>query len=194
MPPPEPMLTRDARPSLSLPPPLPLPPARAAASPSQESFYKDCLAAGDVTQLAFYQDVLVGAVACRLEAPQGGAEGKGKLYIMTLGVLPPYRGQGIGRRLLNHTLAEARKQDKASEVYLHVQTNNDDAVNFYKWVPAWKLPPKSPSYEPAPPSLTPHPPSRPRAKRKPPVRLLTMSRAGSTTSRSRRRSRGTTVK
>jgi len=98
----------------------------------QESFYKDCLAAGDVTQLAFYQDVLVGAVACRLEAPQGGAEGKGKLYIMTLGVLPPYRGQGIGRRLLNHTLAEARKQDKASEVYLHVQTNNDDAVNFYK--------------------------------------------------------------
>jgi ribosomal protein S18 acetylase RimI-like enzyme len=98
----------------------------------QESFYKDCLAAGDVTQLAFYQDVLVGAVACRLEAPPGGAEGKGKLYIMTLGVLSPYRGQGVGRRLLMHTLAEARKQNQASEVYLHVQTNNDDAVNFYK--------------------------------------------------------------
>jgi ribosomal protein S18 acetylase RimI-like enzyme len=90
------------------------------------------LAAGDVTQLAFYQDVLVGAVACRLEAPPGGAEGKGKLYIMTLGVLSPYRGQGVGRRLLMHTLAEARKQNQASEVYLHVQTNNDDAVNFYK--------------------------------------------------------------
>jgi len=156
--PPTPVLTRDVRPSLFRPH-LPLAPARATALfPSQESFYKDCLAAGDVTQLAFYQDVLVGAVACRLEAPQGGAEGKGKLYIMTLGVLPPYRGQGVGRRLLMHTLAEARKQNQASEVYLHVQTNNDDAVNFYKWVPAGKLPPKPPSCEPRPPPPAPRPP------------------------------------
>ena len=156
-PPPAPVLTRDVRPS-----PPPPPPARPGPCNgpvpfcSQESFYKDCLAAGDVTQLAFYQDVLVGAVACRLEAPPGGAEGKGKLYIMTLGVLSPYRGQGVGRRLLMHTLAEARKQNQASEVYLHVQTNNDDAVNFYKWVPAGELPPnplllRAPPPAPRPP-------------------------------------------
>ena len=103
------------------------------------------MAAGDVTQLAFYQDVLVGAVACRHEQPKGGAEGKGKLYIMTLGVLPPYRGRGVGRQLLAHTLEEARKQDKAAEIYLHVQTNNDDALNFYKYEPALRRPDACPA-------------------------------------------------
>lgn len=33
----------------------------------QEQVYKDILACGDITQLAYHNDVLVGAVACRLE-------------------------------------------------------------------------------------------------------------------------------
>nr|KJB80689.1 hypothetical protein B456_013G110600 [Gossypium raimondii] len=50
---------------------------------------------------------------------------------MTLGVLAPYRGLGIGTRLLNHVLDLCLKQN-IQEIYLHVQTNNDDAINFYK--------------------------------------------------------------
>ncbi|KAJ6361408.1 hypothetical protein OIU78_001945 [Salix suchowensis] len=50
---------------------------------------------------------------------------------MTLGVLAPYRGLGIGTKLLNHVIDLSSKQN-ISEIYLHVQTNNEDAINFYK--------------------------------------------------------------
>ena len=41
--------------------------------------------------------MVVGAIACRLERqPDGGA----KLYIMTIGVLAPYRGFGVGAQTL----------------------------------------------------------------------------------------------
>ncbi|KAL5126130.1 N-alpha-acetyltransferase 50 [Glycine soja] len=82
-----------------------------------------------VTFLAYYSDICVGAIACRLEKKEGG--GQVRVYIMTLGVLAPYRGLGIGTKLLNHVLDLCSKQN-ISEVYLHVQTNNEDAINFYK--------------------------------------------------------------
>ncbi|KAG8051392.1 hypothetical protein GUJ93_ZPchr0001g31774 [Zizania palustris] len=77
---------------------------------------------------AYYSDICVGAIACRLEKKEGGAV---CVYIMTLGVLAPYRGLGIGSKLLNCVLDLCEKQD-VPEIYLHVQTNNDDAISFYK--------------------------------------------------------------
>ncbi|XP_057725607.1 uncharacterized protein LOC130941206 [Arachis stenosperma] len=94
-----------------------------------EKYYADALASGEFTKLAYYSDICVGAIACRLEKKENG--GQIRVYIMTLGVLAPYRGLGIGTKLLNHVLDLCSKQN-ISEVYLHVQTNNEDAINFYK--------------------------------------------------------------
>ncbi|XP_009614079.1 uncharacterized protein LOC107773898 [Nicotiana tabacum] len=91
-------------------------------------YYSDALASGDFTKLAYYSDICVGSVACRLEKKEGGAV---RIYIMTLGVLAPYRGLGIGTKLLNHVLDLCTKQN-IKEIYLHVQTSNEDAINFYK--------------------------------------------------------------
>lgn len=46
---------------------------------------------------AYYGDICVGSIACRLEKKEGGAI---RVYIMTLGVLAPYRGLGIGKRAI----------------------------------------------------------------------------------------------
>ncbi|CAH9131581.1 unnamed protein product [Cuscuta epithymum] len=93
-----------------------------------DKYYTDALASGEFTKLAYYSDICVGAIACRIEKKEGGAV---RVYIMTLGVLAPYRGLGVGSKLLNHVLDLCAKQC-ISEIYLHVQTNNDDAIKFYK--------------------------------------------------------------
>ncbi|GAA6041146.1 hypothetical protein JCM8097_004138 [Rhodosporidiobolus ruineniae] len=98
-------------------------------------FYSDLLDPStcpeDYTKLVFYQDLPVGVLVCRLEeeerapprtigeAAPGGAKdeedekkeldtGKSyKLYVMTLGVLGPYRKQGLGSKLIHHVLSLA---------------------------------------------------------------------------------------
>ncbi|XP_012847069.1 PREDICTED: N-alpha-acetyltransferase 50 [Erythranthe guttata] len=77
---------------------------------------------------AYYCDICVGSIACRFEKKECGAV---RVYIMTLGVLAPYRGLGIGAKLVNHVLDLCTKQN-IGEVYLHVQTNNEEAIKFYK--------------------------------------------------------------
>ena len=117
---------------------------------------------------AYHNDVLVGAIACRLEAHGNAA----KMYIVTLGVLAPYRGMRVGEssinyihrqspqlistvssqhrhlqvvliiyncqavfagsRLLEQSLFEAGQDSNIKEAYLHVQTNNEEAICFYK--------------------------------------------------------------
>lgn len=46
---------------------------------------------------AYHNDVIVGAIACRLEAHGTAA----KMYIVTLGVLAPYRGMRVGETYIN---------------------------------------------------------------------------------------------
>ena len=69
----------------------------------------------------------MGAICCRLEKPAvpaggatPGADGT-RLYIMTIGVLAPYRSCGVGTELLETTLKDAEKDANISEAYLHVQ-------------------------------------------------------------------------
>lgn len=92
-----------------------------------EKFYKDVIEAGELARLAFYNDVVVGAVCCRLEQ----VENERRLYIMTLGCLFTYRRLGIGTTMLKHVLDFAIKKGIDS-IYLHVQINNTGAIEFYK--------------------------------------------------------------
>ena len=41
---------------------------------------------------AYHKEALVGAITCRLEAHNNAA----KMYIVTIGVLAPYRGMRVG--------------------------------------------------------------------------------------------------
>ncbi|KAI8365954.1 separation anxiety protein like [Radiomyces spectabilis] len=92
-----------------------------------DSFFTNALNAGELAKLAYYNDVCVGAVCCRKEV-----EGEQtKVYMMTLGVLKPYRNAGLGKLLLDHILEEA-KTIQAKSVYLHVHVKNEDGLAFYK--------------------------------------------------------------
>lgn len=93
-----------------------------------DKFYKDVLEAGQLAKLAYYNDVVVGGVCCRLDAT-GGTR---KLYIMTLGCLGPYRRKGIGSKMLDHVLDIAARDTTISSIFLHVQVNNDSALEFYR--------------------------------------------------------------
>lgn len=94
--------------------------------------YDDIVACGGVSQLARLSDTskrIVGGISCRLENTVNGPI----LYIITLGVLSPYRSMGLGSMLLNRCLDMV--QLCLPEVHvakLHVQVGNDDAIRFYE--------------------------------------------------------------
>ena len=96
-----------------------------------EKFYND-LANNPIqlyTHLGFFSDILVGAICSRIEQQEGSSF---KIYVMTIGVLAPYRRLGIGQQLLKEMLKKCGEDANCAEVYLHVQVGNDDAVEFYK--------------------------------------------------------------
>lgn len=87
----------------------------------------------DFTQFAYFGGFAVGAVCGRLEPFGASTAATKKLYIMTIGVLVAYRQRGIGRTLLRRLLDNARdKHPEVAFVYLHVQTSNDAALEFYR--------------------------------------------------------------
>lgn len=95
-----------------------------------DKFYKDVLEAGPWAKLAYYNDIVVGAVCCRLDTD--AKTGSRKLYIMTLGCLAQYRRLGIGTTMLEHVLQQVDKEGNIDSIFLHVQINNSSAIEFYK--------------------------------------------------------------
>ncbi|XP_013413617.1 N-alpha-acetyltransferase 50-like [Lingula anatina] len=93
-----------------------------------DKFYKDVLEVGELAKLAYFNDIVVGAVCCRIDV----SENQRRLYIMTLGVLAPYRRYGIGTVMLEHVLKICEQDGNFDNVYLHVQVNNDSAIKFYE--------------------------------------------------------------
>ena len=51
---------------------------------------------------------------------------------MTLGCLAPYRRLGIGTKMLEHVLSIVKEDGNYSSIFLHVQVNNESAIEFYK--------------------------------------------------------------
>uniref|UniRef100_A0A3B5K2Z9 N-alpha-acetyltransferase 50 n=1 Tax=Takifugu rubripes TaxID=31033 RepID=A0A3B5K2Z9_TAKRU len=93
-----------------------------------DKFYKDVLEVGELAKLAYFNDIPVGAVCCRVDHSQN----QKRLYIMTLGCLAPYRRLGIGTKMLNHVLNICEKDGTFDNIYLHVQINNESAIDFYQ--------------------------------------------------------------
>jgi len=93
-----------------------------------DKFYKDILDVGELAKLAFYNDIVVGAVCCRIDK----SENARRLYIMTLGCLAPYRRLSIGTVMLEHVLKICEDDGKFDSVYLHVQISNNGAIEFYE--------------------------------------------------------------
>jgi len=115
-----------------------------------DKFYRDILKGdcdNELVRLAYHSDMLVGAVAGRLEDSAGNVlqpdTKKGKpakntdpgnpkrLYIMTLGVLQPYRGMGVASQLLQHLVHYVKSCTAVNAIYLHVQLGNQVALDFY---------------------------------------------------------------
>ncbi|KAL7556169.1 hypothetical protein ACA910_015290 [Epithemia clementina (nom. ined.)] len=94
-----------------------------------DAFYDEVVGAanGGANIYASWKDIPVGAVCSRIEEL---ADGRRQLYLMTIAVLAPYRGRGIGTRLIERVL-EYCTQSGISEVSLHVQVSNYDAMRFY---------------------------------------------------------------
>jgi len=97
-----------------------------------DKFYHDILHPNveDFCKLIYYNDIPVGTVCCRLET----GDGETKLYIMTMGVLAPYRSRGVGSKCLEQILAAASShvKPKIGRIHLHVQISNRDAKKFYE--------------------------------------------------------------
>jgi len=84
----------------------------------------------EFTQFAYSGGFSIGAVCGRVEATPDPE--RKRLYIMTIGVLIAYRGRGVGRFLLDYLVKNAEERSDLAMVYLHVQTSNAAALDFYK--------------------------------------------------------------
>lgn len=99
----------------------------------KDQFYLDLVKYFDYCRLGFYADVLVGSICCRLEDREDGGKA---LYIMTLSILEPYRKRNLASQLVQWILDRAQSKEcqekDVREIYLHVQTSNKTALQFYK--------------------------------------------------------------
>lgn len=110
-----------------------------------ESWYRDSLDSDRIVKLAFYSELPVGEIKGKLinsshNIPSFEVSSSVQLnskiipnavYLESLSVLKAYRGLGIGSRLLEWAIEEA-KLKFVHELVLHVHVDNTDAIDWYK--------------------------------------------------------------
>lgn len=118
-----------------------------------ESFYRELLTEADtqaVSRMALWDGLCIGGVRGKVEdlpeADVGDQEGNGgsrtqpskgkrrvRMYLMTLGVLSPFRGVGVGGRLVEWLLkgGDRATEWEVVEVYAHVWEANQEALDWY---------------------------------------------------------------
>eukprot|EP01134_Creolimax_fragrantissima_P004209 CFRG4209T1 len=94
-------------------------------------FYRNILKAGPMARIAIYNGQTVGAVCSRLEDDKV-FPGRKVAYVMTLGCLALYRRKGVGSALLEHIVFTCKADSSIGEIVLHVNTSNEDAIQFYE--------------------------------------------------------------
>ncbi|KAI8821372.1 putative acetyltransferase family, partial [Fimicolochytrium jonesii] len=104
-----------------------------------DKFYRDVLHVhpADLSCLAFLERLPIGAISCRKEPLYPATDPRHdprhcRVYIMTLGVLSPYRRLRVGSALLGRVEEAAGKDAGVVELALHVQTSNTQALRFYE--------------------------------------------------------------
>ncbi|KAF8606184.1 N-acetyltransferase NAT13, partial [Ceratobasidium sp. AG-I] len=98
-----------------------------------EKFYKEVLEPEleEFCKLIYYNDIPVGAVCSRIEKGRGPEEAC--VYVMTMGVLAPYRSLGLGSTALQHLTSTFNpSKRKITSFYLHVHVPNTEARTFYE--------------------------------------------------------------
>ena len=91
-------------------------------------FYQKALGYCKYSRFAYFNDIVVGGLICR-EEPKDDEK---TLYILTFGVLEPYRKHGIGIQLFEELMNSAKKDPELKKIYLHVQISNETALRFYQ--------------------------------------------------------------
>lgn len=108
-----------------------------------ENYYRSILSGEGLARLIYWRGELVATFSCRSQLTEAisGSFGTSMLagekfaYIMTFGVLAPYRRLGVGSAILNYIDRLYRRPLTASDVKglaLHVHTANKMAVSFYE--------------------------------------------------------------
>ncbi|KAI0032478.1 N-acetyltransferase NAT13 [Vararia minispora EC-137] len=97
-----------------------------------DKFYAEILQPDveDFCRLVYYNDIPVGIICCRIELKGKASD----LYLLTMGVLAPYRHLGVGSYMLQQISDSASSHTKSpvQRIYLHVQISNDGAKSFYE--------------------------------------------------------------
>jgi ribosomal protein S18 acetylase RimI-like enzyme len=94
-----------------------------------EEFYSDAHA-NKFVQLGFYGEIAVGAIKAKPIVPQHHTTPT-SVYIESIAVLEAYRGNGIGKKLVEYII-EKTKESYIHEVSLHVWKKESKVIEWYQ--------------------------------------------------------------